>query len=158
MGTSNKTLEANHTEIEKRLENERSEALRFEKEITNEILQLNNDIAFLQKRQEDLMNKKIDLQAGVESSNNEASSKNLTLGRILMAIDNIYQRCLEGSSIIRYDNEERRDEFEKVKEPTDEEYFAKKGELAMKKLKVIGNYMSDFNTIIQECRKEKKKG
>lgn len=163
--TSNKTLETNHAEIEKKLEKLRNEAQYFEKEMTNEILQLNNDIATLQKKKEDLQNKKSDLQATVEHSNNEASSKNLTLGRILMAVNNIYARCQEGAEKMKNENkdhdkkDEKADEQEKkpsmAPEPADAEYFQKKGDEAIEKLKKIGNYMSDFGKIITECRKEK---
>jgi DNA repair exonuclease SbcCD ATPase subunit len=166
--TSNKTLETNHSEIEKKLEKLRNEAQHFEKEMTNEILQLNNDIAIYQKKQEELVNKKSELQALVDLSNNEASTKNLTLGRILMAIDNIYSRCLEGTYKMRYEYEgEKPDAQQQQKpeqtstkqmaaEPNDAEYFQKKGDEAIEKLKKIGNYMSDFARIITECRKEKK--
>ena len=50
------------------------------------------------------------MQTQVEASSNESSIKNLSLGRILMAIDNLHSRCEEG---IRRIKEEAKRETEK---------------------------------------------
>lgn len=42
----------------------------------------------------------------VEESNKKSSDKNLNLGRILMAVDNLYNRCMEGMNKIKSDYEE----------------------------------------------------
>ena len=47
--------------------------------------------------------KRNELQAQVERTGNEASSKNLNLSKILLAIDNLYQRCIDGSYKMRYE-------------------------------------------------------
>ncbi len=46
---------------------------------------------------QDLESERNTLLAQVEGSRNETSNKNLTLGRILMAVDNLYDRCNEGA-------------------------------------------------------------
>ena len=46
------------------------------------------------------------LQSLVEDSNKKSSDKNLNLGRILMAVDNLYDRCMEGMNRIKSDFED----------------------------------------------------
>lgn len=78
--------------MEKEYERLKYESMQYEKEKNHEILQLNNDIKDLTKKLEEKTNERNSLQSVVEASNNDASSKNLNLGRILMAIDNLYNR------------------------------------------------------------------
>lgn len=46
------------------------------------------------------------LYSVVEDSNKKSSDKNLNLGRILMAVDNLYNRCTEGMNKIKFDFED----------------------------------------------------
>jgi chromosome segregation ATPase len=178
---SHKNLKKQQQDLENELERLRTEAAQFEKEKSNEILLLNNDLARLQKELDEVDNRKNDLQSQVEASSNDASSKNLSLGRILMAIDNLHSRCEEGVVRIKEDakketekaerghNEERkREEAPKpkkalestktMKDPTttEEDDYLRKCEKAIDRLKKIGAMMSDFQDIIKECRDDDK--
>jgi len=178
---SHKNLKKQQQDLENELERLRTEAAQFEKEKSNEILLLNNDLAILQKKLDEVDTKKNDLQSQVEASSNDASSKNLSLGRILMAIDNLHARCEEGVNRIKEDakresekaerghNEERkREEAPKPRKPTEgnkpvkdsqvpeEDDYLKKCDKAIEKLKRIGAMMSDFQDIIKECDKDEK--
>lgn len=164
--------------MEKEYERLKYESMQFEKDKNHEILQLNNDIKDLAKKLEDRQNERNNLQSTVEASNNDASSKNLNLGRILMAIDNLYNRCLDGTQRIRHDFEDNRAEkgkadqkekkgdkkdkkgtkekFEKKDQTTedDEDNYEAKSKLAAAKLKSIALYMNDFKKIIDACKAE----
>jgi len=66
----------------------------YVKDRTNEILNINNQIAFLQKDLETTEKKRILLAAQVERQQQDSSNKALELGQILMAVENLVQRCL----------------------------------------------------------------
>ena len=66
----------------------------YVKDRTNEILNINNQIAFLQKDLEESEKKRILLASQVEKQAQDSSNKALELGQILMAVENLVQRCL----------------------------------------------------------------
>lgn len=55
------------------------------------------------------------LQNEVEGSRNEASTLNARLGKILMAIENIFDRCVEGSKNLNYKFEDQTEKLRKEK-------------------------------------------
>lgn len=108
------------------------------------------------------------MQSEVEQTNELASKKNLTLGKILMAVDNLFFRCSEGNQRIKYESEEHKadkkndmkkqsrevDKQKKKEEaPEDEASYEVKTKLAAQKLKSIFSYMKDFKIILDEYRK-----
>jgi len=119
---SNKTLRDKQADLEVELERLRIDAAQFEKQKNEEILTLNNELATLTKDLDDVDKQKNRLQSQVEASSHQASYKNLNLGRILMAIDNINTRCEEGITKIKEEakrdteNEARRDKAKKDKD------------------------------------------
>jgi hypothetical protein len=50
----------------------------------------------------------------VKQTNELASKKNLNLGKILMAIDNLFYRCSEGNQRIKYKSEEHKSDKKNV--------------------------------------------
>lgn len=109
---SNEHLVRDHSNLEQEFEKLKIECTTFEKEKNHEILQLNNEIKDLQKllevfllcyfcffvktclnHKKEKQKERNDLQASVEDSTKDASSKNLNLGRIILAIDNLYNKC-----------------------------------------------------------------
>lgn len=70
---------------------------KFEKERNSEILQLNNDIKRIQKELEEKFNDKNTLDSQIEESTNLNATKNLNVGKILIAIENLFDRCAEGT-------------------------------------------------------------
>jgi len=171
---SNITLREHQMKLEEELEKLRIDAAQFEKQKNEEILTLNNELAGLTKDLDDVDKQKNKLQSQVEASSHQASFKNLNLGRILMAIDNISVRCLEGIVKIKDDAKRETEKGEKIDSKKDkantkpkdgkekkeggqqgeEDDFMKKAEKALKKLEEIGNMMSDFQDIINECNKD----
>ena len=79
-------MEANHAAL-------KIEASNFEKEINQSILQISNESKELSRKLEDKINERNELQSDVEQTNELASKKNLNLGKILRAVDNLFYRC-----------------------------------------------------------------
>jgi len=173
---SNYTLREHQMKLEEELERLRIDAAQFEKQKNEEILTLNNELAGLTKDLDDVDKQKTKLQTQVEASSHQQSSKNLNLGRILMAVDNIHTRCEEGIVKIKDDAKKETEKVEKVdtkkanttikskkdKDGKDknnggqdeEDDFQKKADRAVKKLEEIAAMMGDFQEIINECKKD----
>lgn len=58
----------------------------------------------MSRKLEDKIAERNDLQSDVEQTNELASKKNLNLGKILMAVDNLFYRCSEGNQRIKYES------------------------------------------------------
>lgn len=174
---SNITLREHQQKLEEELEKLRIDAAQFEKQKNEEILTLNNELASLTKDLDDVDKQKNKLQSQVEASSHQASYKNLNLGRILMAIDNIHIRCEEGITKIKDGAKKETEKGDKIdakkkeanvktkkdkdgkdkkegKQQEEEDDFMKKAERALDKLIEIGAMMSDFQDIIKECEKD----
>ncbi|CAD8125800.1 unnamed protein product [Paramecium sonneborni] len=167
---SNSKLVEEHQNMEKEFEKLKYESTQYEKEKNHEILQLNNDIKDLQKKLEEKAAERNQIQSVYEATTNDASSKNLSLGRILMAVDNLFTRCQEGTQRMKQDFEEYKQDKqnkEKVKDKitnnkiqnqdlqfNDEDNYELKSQQAAWKLKQIVQFMSDFKKIIDNCKGE----
>lgn len=92
--------------MERDYEKLKYESTSYEKDKNHEILQLNNDIKEIQKKLEEKVAERNQLQGVYEASSNDSSNKNLSLGRILMAVENLFTRCYEGTQKMRHDFEE----------------------------------------------------
>ena len=120
-------------------------------ERTNEILNFNNEIAFLQKELETAESTAIRLQNEVETSMRSMSDKTLELGQVLMAVENLLQRCTSKrhGAILKHTETKKDDQQNQMKvvhaAKTDE--TARKGRQAMVDLEVISAYMVDFAQI-----------
>jgi hypothetical protein len=79
------------------------------------ILQLSNELKDLSKRLESKMNAKQDLQSELERSRDQYERRNLDMAKTLMAIDNLYNKCSEGTVKIKHNHEEYADEVETKK-------------------------------------------
>jgi hypothetical protein len=104
---ANRSLKMNHQKKEQELAALRNEAAQHEKDKTNEILLLNTELAHLQKRRDDIEQKRNDLQTAVDNTTSESSNKNLNLGRILFAIDHLHQRCLDAVAKMKADGDDK---------------------------------------------------
>lgn len=58
-----------------------------------EIMTLNNDIAVLQKKHEKIEDKKNKIKSEAEESSSKKMSKISELALLLMAVDNLYNKC-----------------------------------------------------------------
>jgi hypothetical protein len=107
----------------------------------------------------------------VETSNEEFSKKNLNLGKIFMAIDNLYFRCNENSYRLKHDFEDKQNDKKEFKlskkiegeapgtaKSEDEVSFEQKSKVALAKLKSIVEHMRDFKAIIDMYKNKFEKG
>ncbi|KAM3145342.1 hypothetical protein pb186bvf_002670 [Paramecium bursaria] len=173
---SNEKLVKEHQLIDSQLEKLKYESSQYEAQKNQEILQYNNEIKDFQKKLEEKTNEKNQLQQTAESYSNQAQSKNLILGRIFMAIDNLNTRCQEGLQRMKQDFDESKQEKQNKEEKktkqnqekkklnkdkkdegtlNDDEDYEQKSQLALSKLKSIGLYMKDFKFIIEGCKAER---
>lgn len=63
----------------------------------------NNDIKEVSRRIEEKLKEKNEVQSEVEQSNEDFSKKNLTLGKIFLAIDNLNYRSNENNYKLKYE-------------------------------------------------------
>lgn len=101
--------------MEKDYERLKYDSTQFEKETNHQILQLSNDIKEMQKKLEEKIAERNQMQGVYEEQQNDSSSKTLSLGRILMAVENIHARCSEGLQKIKEDHELQQQEEQKQK-------------------------------------------
>ena len=91
---SNVKLNSNLQVLERDLDNLKNAVLQYEKEQRQDIMGLNNEIASLQQKFEGIEDKKNRLKSEAEETSTKKLSKVSELARILMAIDNLENRCL----------------------------------------------------------------
>jgi len=117
---TNEKLNAQHEKCEEDLAKITKETNNFEQEKNKEIYFLNNDISSLKVKYYELKSKKNDLLKNVEISAEETRKKTTELGQLLMAIDNLYERCKEqrGKNIKRrIDNDGKyKKDFDNIEE------------------------------------------
>ncbi len=76
---------------------------------------MNNEIKELSRKIEERIKEKNDVQSEVEQSNEDFSKKNLNLGKIFLAIDNLNYRCNENNYKLKYEFDERMAEKKEMK-------------------------------------------
>ena len=135
------------------------------------ILQLSNEIKDQSKKLEAKSSMKQELQSDLERNKDLYERKNLDLAKMLMAIDNLYSKCSEGTVRVKYNCEEFAEEVEpknKKQKKAEEKARAKKEDdkkandeespmetkckVAIQKLKSIISYTRDYQAIIQGCK------
>lgn len=162
---------------------EQSRFYGYVKDRTNEILNINNQIAFLQKDLEESEKKRIVLASQVEKQAQDSSNKALELGQILMAVENLVQRCLSkkrkrharkvntegggGSSGTGNTNSaagqnasgaSSSSSSSSKRNAADKVDLAKKCEKASRDLDIIQQYIGDYEEIFNQCPKESRNG
>jgi len=142
--SANKQLKNQQKELEEENQRIRSQSDKVEKKKKEEVLQLNIEIAQLSKEHEEIDSKRQELSKQVEQSNLAATEKNVEIGHIMMAIDNLYRKCLEGPKINHSKN------FKPLTQEKKEDVNLKSAE-AMQKLKIIRSYLIDYKTMIEDC-------
>eukprot|EP00744_Colponema_vietnamica_P002739 GILI01004263.1.p1 GENE.GILI01004263.1~~GILI01004263.1.p1 ORF type:complete len:390 (-),score=71.17 GILI01004263.1:849-2018(-) len=145
---ANKDLRENQAYFEEQAEIMRAEFHQYTKERNNEILAFNNDIAMLQKKLEEAEGERLRQQGSSEELARKITDSTLQLGQILMAIENIYLRCLSKRPFLK-----ARPDGLPAKEDNLDEYHRKAVE-AKERLDVVGAYINDFQSIVDECPKE----
>ena len=93
-------MEAEHESLKR-------QTLSSEKELNHLILTINNELKELSRKIENRINEKNELQSEVEKSNEDFSNKNLNLGKIFMAIDNLNYSCNLHTHKMKYEFDEK---------------------------------------------------
>lgn len=153
---ANKDLTSRQELHESQNETKRAELVNYTKEQTNVILNSNNKIASLQKALETTDATKIRLQNEIDSQIRSTSDRTLELGQILMAVENLLQRCTSKrhGAILKH-TETNKDDQQTNTKSLDE--LTRKGKQAMADLDVIVAYMTDFNDVLDELKRTLKK-
>jgi len=107
----------------------------------------------LQKELETAESTAIRLQNEVETSMRSMSDKTLELGQVLMAVENLLQRCTSKrhGAILKHTETKKDDQPNQMKvvnAAAKADETARKGRQAMADLEVISAYMVDFQSIV----------
>ena len=94
-------LQEQNQKHEMELQATKAENAKLEKETSNEILLISNEIAVLQKKIEAQEIRKKNLQVELEKNIKSNFSENIVVGQIFMAIDNLYGKCHEIDTFIK---------------------------------------------------------
>lgn len=133
-------------------ESKRAEFVHYTKEQTNDILNFNNKIAFMQKGLENSESEALRMQNEVDGHIRSISDRTLEIGQALIAINNLLQRCTSkkhGNYLKHFQaSEDQRDQREDKR--VDE--LTRKGKSAISELDVIAAYIVDFQAIVEAAK------
>jgi chromosome segregation ATPase len=120
----------------------------YEKTNKEEMMELNIEISVLQKQIEEIEVERSELQKNFEFASSTATEKDLELGCMLTAIENLFDRCLQEIPRIRhgYNIDNRRaDNYDNYND---------RAKIAVQKLGSIINYVKDVESITksEECQ------
>ena len=144
---SNKNLTAKMQSLEKELDDLKNAVTKYEKDMKTEIMQLNNEIATLQQNFEKIEDQKNKLKSEAEETSSKKLSKVSDLARILMAIDNLENRCLnrKDKSALKYPLQQ----YVGLDDPKNFNLFKHRAIYAKAQLTFIAQYLNDFKTIVK---------
>lgn len=108
------------------------------------LLELNNEIGYLQKEIEKLDGVRNDLQDKFDNSSSGAIQKNMELGRMLTAIENLFERCREEEKRVRHDRGNETEQESSVLQ-----LISIEARGAIHQLEAIKNYLQDFKVITE---------
>jgi len=149
-----RTLKAAQDDLKRRAEKAsesidsiRSELRQFTKERTTEILQRNSKLSKLRKAIDHSETERIGVQNEMNATARSSSAKTMLLEEIIMAVDNLRQRCTSkhGSRInhgVAVKKKSRGEDEEKKSGTTE------KAQKTRENLKVIMRYVLDFQKIV----------
>lgn len=141
---ANDQLRFQQKQLEEENQKIRSIKDQLEKRKKDEILQLNIEIAQKSKQCEEIEGKRLDLNKLAEQISAKTVYKQVEIGHIFMAIDNLYMRCADGPKI------NHNSDLKYQMDPNDED-VGKKFEEVMDKLRIIKAYLNDYKTIVQKA-------
>eukprot|EP00743_Colponemidia_sp_Colp-15_P001978 GILK01002151.1.p1 GENE.GILK01002151.1~~GILK01002151.1.p1 ORF type:complete len:392 (+),score=107.62 GILK01002151.1:77-1177(+) len=154
---ANSDLRKNQIRFEEETEQLRAEFQQYTKDRTNEILAFNNDIASLQKKLELSEGERIKLQTLADNTIKNATNKTLNLGQILMAVENLYVRCISQRPNMRHTELKQEQSSSNNNNSADSvDDFKKKKQESIQKLSVVSSYLNDFRSIVENPKGRKK--
>jgi hypothetical protein len=150
--SSNKELVEGQRKNEIKNEEQRTNFADYTKKETNNMLNFNNTIANLQQQLERAETEAGQSQEELDQSINMAGKETLEVGQVIMAVQNLLQRCTKNHGTIKhYDDSKNNNNGMHHEEPKNaEEELKLKGEQTEEILEVIAAYVNDFAAIVQE--------
>ena len=117
-------------------ERERKELQEFMQERSDRILNYNNQIADLQQESEKAAEKVLEIQENADRQVQAVAESTLQLGQVMMACENIYQRCMTKTHVAR-----------KEVKPDGSGQLEDETEAVVEKLGFIRDYITDLQAI-----------
>ena len=162
----NKSLNQTNKDLEDQCEEMKHRIDQYEKHKRKEILQLNNESSKNNKVLETILEGQKELRSQSEDVKFQKQSKMSELAQILMAIDNIEQKCFNRTYKEQYDNAKTSKailrhyipDHLKPKKTTyddpdvEERWFEDKHVYAKRQLEMIENYAQDFKAIYNNLK------
>jgi len=150
---SNLNLTAKMQSLERELDELKNAVTKYEKDMKTEIMQLNNEIAQFTQSFEKIEEQKNKLKSEAEETSKKKLSKVSDLARILMAIDNLENRCLnrKDKSALKYPLLQ----YTGKDDPKNFNLFKERAIYAKHQLHFIAQYLKDFRTIVETIHETK---
>eukprot|EP00948_MAST-09A_sp_MAST-9A-sp1_P000897 g897.t1 len=152
LNNANADLIAGQIQNEKKTELKRVDFAEYKKSAQNKLLNLNNQFARYQKDLEKAESRAVNAADKWENAVRGFSQETLEVGKILMAVENLLQRCTKKHGQILKHTEAsgvHLDTLEKIKDKS----LHAKGVKAVDSLEVLKNYMTDFRDIVKEYKR-----
>ena len=136
--------------LEEELQDIKKRRDQYEKERKDELMELNIDIAVLQKEIESADGKRNDKQKEMELASSNATDKDLELGCMLTAIENLFERCKNEIQKIRHGW----DIDKGAKSVDNSDDYNARAKTATSKLIAIRAYITDIDSIVKhpDCK------
>ena len=149
---SNDKLRQEQQNIELEYEREKAETNEYQKRINAEIMALTNDTQSQQEEFNKIEDKKSQIKSEEEDNQKKKLDKTSELGMILMAINNLYNKCneREGKTTLKYP-------VQGVAEPEDFNRWKTRADYAEQQMKMIIQLVKDFQVIIKNWEEEERK-
>ena len=141
------------TEMAKKQKEEEKIKFRLEKsELEGKINTLISNIQTVQGQLKDLKEKKKDLESEVTMMEANSNTVVSSLEIILLAVDNIYEKCAKKSAWTQHGDLKEFSKHDKDKK----KLYQKRVQEAKIKIKYINNYIQDYVKITEDYKKAKK--
>ncbi len=149
--SSNKELVEGQRKNEIKNEQQRTKFSDYTKKETNNMLNFNNTIANLQQKLERAEAEAAQSQEELDQSIHKAGSETLMVGQVIMAVQNLLQRCTKNHGAIKHYDDSKNNNGMHLEEPkTAEEELIMKGKKTEANLDVIAAYVNDFAAIVDD--------
>jgi len=145
---TNNNLVSENQKLQEELDSLTNDVAVYEKDKTNEILRLNNDIAELQKELEKVEDEKNRKQKGIEDQIKSTRIQNKHLCQIVMAINNLYWKCkdLRKGLQLRLESETEGSELDPFGDTTNSM------DKAEKQLQIIKEFIFNYQGILNDLK------
>jgi len=143
---SNIKLGEKQKEIQIEYEELKTSKANFVNSTNIDIMSLNNQITNKQSEKEKMDEEQNKIKGKQEEDTAKALKKTSEIGLILMAIDNLYNKCLIGKNQSKYESTMNKNKS-----------FKERTEAAMKKLDSIADDYEDFDENLKDLKDQKKK-